>query len=216
MTADNNGNSALIQVEAFDAPEILERLRREMVLAAPPAPGDFFIDKAAIIPFVWTGGMVRYYLMQPHARYTETKGAPPFQICKGTRLWSKAGLWYDGKGADVEMLQRDYTPEDLLANALREGVEELSLDPARIRRMYDLGVRYYQRVTQNDRKPVYVYAAEMTSCDDFPTIPAGHPTTAAAQWFTREEYATVGRADHAEILREVEEYLHNAWTAPSP
>jgi 8-oxo-dGTP pyrophosphatase MutT (NUDIX family) len=170
-----------------------------IVMLHDGAPDDF--SKAGVAPFVRpVAEAFKYFLMKPIPKIPAL-GAPPFQICKGTRQYLGAGGWRDvHDGAAGEK-------ESAAETALREGVEELGLKPENIQCLFDLGSFEFASATTGKPKSMRLFAAEMKSKGDFLAVRQIAPTTDQRAWLSLAEFAVVGRADHRYILETIEKTL---------
>lgn len=166
---------------------------------SPPMPPEHF-SKAGILPFLPAPAMEnwRVLAMRPVARRPEL-GAPPFQLCKGTRMFHDGHVWKD---AGPEM-PGGAVWETLPETALREGIEELGLELSAIAGLYDAGpVRFISAKTDVE-KWMWLFAAEMASEDCLLPESAVAATTAERRWMNLHAFNEQGRADHVAIVRSV-------------
>lgn len=165
-----------------------------------PHEGEGDFTKSGVVPFL--RAPMRYYLMKPRARIPELE-APPFQLCKGTRMYFAPGIgWRDMQDAAPRE-----NMETLAETALREGIEELGLKLENIARVIDMGPYDFSSATTGKPKRMWLFAAEMKSADDFLPERDVALTTAARGWLTLAEFAVAGREDHRYILQDMENRL---------
>lgn len=157
-------------------------------------------NKAGVVPFIRHEGGHRFYVMKPHFTMPEL-GAPPFQICKGTRMHYVIGSgWRDVK--NDETMQPKH--ESLLQTALREGVEELGLKLSNVTGLYDLGPYEFSSATTGKPKRMWLFAARVVDSSDMLPDSAVEHTTSERQWLSAGEFFVVGRPDHCYILEDME------------
>lgn len=121
------------------------------------------VEKAAIVPFRTTcEGGLEFYLMKPRPNPAKSYDAlPQWQLCKGT---------YE---------QEDKT---LKVTALREGYEEIGLNPARVTHMFDGGVAQIISESSWQAKPLQVYFVEVLALGAFGEPDPTEGNTADRGW----------------------------------
>ena len=157
---------------------------------------DHKVIKVGILPFIKlenTGFHIM--VMKPFAE-KEILGNPDFQIAKGTRRINVSGGWCDMREDDLIYADASFH-EPLIETALREGNEEIGLKSHNIKKLYDCGVFSFISASKGIRKPLYMFAAEISDSHDFEGFEA---TTAETQWFSVKEFESHGRKDHIEIV----------------
>jgi 8-oxo-dGTP pyrophosphatase MutT (NUDIX family) len=169
-------------------------------ISAPP------VIKVGILPFIREDSL-KTMTMKPLAE-KEVLGIPQFQIAKGTRQINISGSWCDMREDDLRYADESFH-EPLIATALREGSEEIGLKSKNIKVLYDMGGFTFTSASRGIKKPMHLFAAEIINQKDFGHFEA---TTSETRWFTREEFAREGRADHIvimnEALKRLSEYLY--------
>ena len=167
-----------------------------------PGQGEGDYIKAGVIPFLRENPS-RYYVMKPRAKLPEL-GAPPFQICKGTRMQLVPNIgWRDIK----EEGMRAPIMESLAETALREGIEELGVRLDNIKALIDIGPFGFSSATTGRSKSMWLFAAEMKNEKDFLPDNSIAETTAERQWMPLSEFTVVGREDHRYILETIQSKL---------
>lgn len=97
--------------------------------------------------------------------------------------------------------------EPLLETALREGAEEIGLRLTNINGIFALGMVEIKSAKTGDTKPMSLFAAQVISAEDFAEPHAERANTAARRWCTLDQFAELGREDHAAVLRRLERGL---------
>jgi hypothetical protein len=136
--------------------------------------------------------------MKPRAE-AKHLGEPAFQLAKGTRRVYINEAWCDMREDDLIHADESFW-EELSGTALREGHEEIGLKTSNISRLYDVGGFTFTSTSRGIRKPLHMFAAGIINKDDFD--PFEH-TTLETRWMTLEEFATQGRKDHVDIVRDI-------------
>lgn len=158
--------------------------------------------KAGIVPFIRENEIL-YCVAKPRGTMPDL-GAPPFQLCKGTRQHRLKDIgWRDMKEAAREGMDK----ETLAETALREGVEELGLTLENMGQIFDMGGFAFSSATTGKEKHMWLFAAEMKDRDDFLHDREIAQTTEARQWLSAGEFAVAGRADHRYIVDAIETRL---------
>lgn len=158
--------------------------------------------KAGVVPFI-RSKPYQFYVMKPRGTVPEL-GAPPFQLCKGTRQHHVSSLgWRDIKEG-AEMADQY---ETLGETALREGIEELGLDIENITRLFDLGDYGFASATTGRGKQMWLFAAEVANKENFLSSEHIAATTEERNWLTVDQFTIVGREDHRYILADIERKL---------
>lgn len=157
-------------------------------------------NKAGVVPFIRHEGGHRFYVMKPHFTMPQL-GAPPFQICKGTRMHYVIGAgWRDVK-PDTLMEPKH---ESLVQTALREGIEELGLKLSNVSSLYDLGPYEFSSATTGRPKRMWLFAAKVVDSNDMLPDSSVEHSTSERQWLSAGEFLVVGRGDHSYILEDME------------
>lgn len=173
------------------------------------------IERAGIVPYVYhvnaSEPYIAYYVMKPRPKHLESRGQPLFQIAKGTRFYKDVQMdgslrWVDGKDLPYETV-RHMPPEPLLRTALREGMEEIALEPLAIEKLYDLGPVSFRSEQTAIGKSMWLFASQLESESHLPQLETHHHTTEAAQWCSLQEFRHIGRPDHLLILTEIDKLL---------
>lgn len=192
-------------------------LRLEPVQRAPSPTIDIVLPefealRAGLLPFIAKdgGSDFVYYVMKPRPRHLESKGQPLFQIAKGTRHYQAQDAhggpqWLDLKTVSPEHA-RGKKLEPLLRTALREGAEEIALEPFAIEAILDFGPVAFRSETKATEKSMWLYLAQFADESSLPPLPRDHETE-EARWCSLEEFRRIGRPDHLMILTEVEKAL---------
>lgn len=177
--------------------EEIQAFLRDHPVPSPEAPST---RKAGIIPFL--PNPLRYQVMVPVASKPDL-GLPDFQLCKGTRMMKKDGRWVDMRGDVPDDVRR----EPLAHTALREGIEELGIILDNIKRSFPLGEFRFISATSRTEVTLWLMAAEMK--DEHEMLSDAHVAkyTTARAWQSLQEFARLGRVDHAHILGLVEEKI---------
>ncbi len=162
--------------------------------------------KAGLLPFIPAGEPEAwsFLVMRPRGKHPEL-GAPPLQLCKGTRMGLKRSRWRD---LETGFKHRDFKAiEPLEVAALREAVEELGIVIERLVRMFDAGDVAFTSAKTGRPKHMRLFAAEIQGKDGL--LPAEHVArfTQERRWVTAEEFACEGREDHVHTLRHVHQAL---------
>lgn len=157
-------------------------------------------NKAGVVPFIRHEGGYRFYVMKPHFTMPEL-GAPPFQICKGTRMHYIPGSGWKDVRNDEELRAKH---ETLAHTALREGVEELGLKLGNIAALYDLGPYQFTSATTGNAKRMWLFAARILDSSDMLPDSDVDASTGERQWLSPSEFSVVGRSDHCYILDDME------------
>lgn len=159
------------------------------------------LSKAGLLPFLPAARPedFRFCVMRPQGVFPSL-GRPPLQICKGTRMRlvrkGSRQVWEDMRGtAAGEVL----AVESLAETALREGEEEIGLNPEAIRKLFDLGTAGFVSATSGQKKAMRLFAAELALSE---ALPPGRlpPSTEEITWCTPAEFALTGREDHRPLL----------------
>lgn len=157
------------------------------------------VIKVGVLPFMYLAdGRPSVMVMKPFAE-KEVLGMPQFQIAKGTRQINISGGWCDMREDDLRYADESFH-EPLINTALREGHEEIGLQSANIRTLYDMGGFTFVSASRGIKKLMHLFAAEIIDRNDFSGFEA---TTSETRWVTQEEFAGMGRPDHIAILNEV-------------
>lgn len=140
------------------------------------------VEKAAIVPFRTTHkGGLEFYLMKPRPNPEKTYDTPPlWQLCKGT-----------------------YEPKDtnLKTTALREGYEEIGLNPAKVIRMFDGGVAQIISESSGQAKPLQVYFVEVAARGAFGEPDLTEANTADRGWIDIESAGEQITPSHLNVLQ---------------
>lgn len=167
---------------------------------AQPGP-DLGYKKAGVVPFYRLTPR-RYLMMKPVPKHAHLS-PPALQICKGTRMQQLGGHWRDIRDAD--------TPtgpcETLAVTALREGLEELGLEPSCIINLIDMGPYSFSSAISDDKKQMWLFAAQLDPDRTLLPVSQIAATTASREWMTIEEFEQHGRSDHRAILRDIDARL---------
>ncbi|NBX04345.1 MAG: NUDIX hydrolase [Alphaproteobacteria bacterium] len=155
--------------------------------------------KAGVVPFMRGEDGLRFYAMKPRAKRPDLP-PPEFQLCKGTRMTQEDGQWRDMRDGEVST----ELSETLAETALREAMEEIGLVLANVTALFDVGGYDFASAASGKSKKMWLFATEVASAENFTDTEA---STAERGWFTLDEFALVGRADHHEILREIARLL---------
>jgi hypothetical protein len=150
--------------------------------------------KAGLVPFI-TARDPLFYVMKPLTKHPDL-GAPPFQLCKGTRQYYHHGQWRDMRGGWEE----DGQKEELIETALREGIEELGLVLGNIRQLIDMGAHAFTSASTGTKKHMWLFAVEVKSPDRFLPDADVANTTSERKWIGAAEFSVVGRLDHRYVL----------------
>src|SRR4051812_27817889 len=179
----------------MDSHALMERFLQQRNV--PPSQSGENFNKAGLVPFL-RGEPYRFYVMKPVAAQAAL-GPPPFQLCKGTRMYRHVEKGWqdmrDGVIAGQEM-------EALSVTALREGIEELGVRLEALGGMLDLGPYTFASATSGKPRRMWLFAVEMQAENDVLPPDAVAQTTAERAWLSLAEFAAQGRNDHVSILRD--------------
>lgn len=178
-------------------------LQQHTLAVRPQSDSEALILKAGLLPYIKKQGQYFYYFMKPQAK-NPALPAPPFQICKGTRMhYSTSAGWQD---MEYHHNYKDVI-ETLPQTALREAIEELGLKLQNIKTLIALGDYGFVSASTGNDKRMWLLAAEMVRADDFLPIAEIAPSTAECAWLSAAEFGVVGRIDHRYILADIETTL---------
>jgi hypothetical protein len=172
-------------------------LQQKTVVAQETGESPARYKKAGVVPYIHENGF-RFYVMKPRGMRPDL-GEPPFQLCKGTRMYRVDGRWRDMRD---EVLGDE--KETLAETALREGIEELGVRLENIIQLIDMGPYRFSSATTGKDKEMWLFAAEMNDMADFASDSELAPATIARKWLTSSQFEVVGRPDHHYILRDIE------------
>lgn len=167
---------------------------------------DDTVIKAGVVPFVWNKRIKRYeYLViKPRADKQDVLGLPPFQICKGTRMFKdNTGSWEDMRGG----MGIGMACESLIMTAFREGVEELGIDLDNIHNIIDLGVHEYTSATTGKQERVQLYGLALHTKEELKGKEHIEETIDSRQWMSLANFLTQGRRDYHRVLWAIESQL---------
>lgn len=177
------------------------------------------VVKAGVLPFHRDeAGRIHFYLMKPKAKEGQDYDTPPqFQICKGTREYQYKGeggvwQWEECKPRNRKMKEGD-KPEPLFVTAIREGIEEIGLQPDSIQRSFEWGRATYQGQKVERTHTLWLYVVEVAPDTPFLGPVKGLADTGKQEWFMwppEENKAHEVRADYITLLDEIAPLLSEA------